>query len=62
MCMQSDSEAFDIIPNEKKNYVASSTERAHHKDQYKVVQRFQGGGSDTVKTEEQPEYNQILQK
>ena len=38
---QSDMEEFDWISNAQRIYVASSTERAHHRDQYKVVQPSQ---------------------
>ena len=31
-------------------YVASSDERGHHRDQYKVVQPYQGGGHNTIRT------------
>ena len=50
---QSDMEEFDRTANEKKKriYVASSTERAYCRGEYKVVQPSQGGGSNTVKTE-----------
>ena len=40
-------------------YVASSKEQAYYGDQHKVLQPYQGGGSDTVKTKEHPEYKQI---
>ena len=41
--------------------VATPEERRYCRDQYKVVQPNQGGDSDTVKTEEHPEYQRILQ-
>ena len=56
---QSDMEEFERIAIDKRDYVASSTERACHRDQYKVVQPNQGGGSDTAKTEEHFEYKQF---
>ena len=34
---QSDTEEFDRTANDNKKYVASSTERAYYRDQYKVV-------------------------
>ena len=37
---------------ERKNYVATLEERRYHRDQYAVVQLYQGGGSNTVKTKE----------
>ena len=48
---QSDMEEFDRTANDKRNYVASSTERAYYMDQYKVVQPYQKN-NDTVKTEQ----------
>ena len=42
-------------------YIASLEERRCYRDQYKVVQPYQGGGSDTVETEERTEYKQIVQ-
>ena len=56
----SDTEEFDIIASEKWNYVASSAERAYCRDQYKVVQPYQGGDSDTMDTKEHPEHNQVV--
>ena len=58
---QSDMEEFDRIANDKKMYVASSTERTFHRGQYKTVRTDQGGDSDIVKTEEHPEYKKIVQ-
>ena len=57
---QSDMEEPDRTANENGNYVVSSTGRAYYRDQYKGVQSYQGGGSDTVKTEEQRECNVFL--
>ena len=59
---QSVMEEFDRIANDKKMYVASSTERTYHRDQYKVVRTDQGGGSDTTKTEELPGYKKMHSK
>ena len=56
---QYDMEECDSIAHEKWIYVASSDERACYRGQYKVVQPYQGGGSDTMKTEEHPEYKQF---
>ena len=50
----SDMEDFDRTAHEKRIYVASSTELAFHLVQNKVVQPYQGGGSDDVKTELAP--------
>ena len=59
---QSDMEECVRIANESRMYVASCTEqRAHCRDQHKVAQPYQGGGSDTAKTEEHPEYKHIVQ-
>ena len=46
---------FDRIANERRIYVA-----AHCRNQYKVVQPYQGG-SDTAKTEEHSGYKQFVQ-
>ena len=48
------------IASEKRTYVASSDERAHFRDQYKVVQPYQRRNSDTVQTEEHPEHEHIV--
>ena len=58
---QTDMEEFDRIAHDSREYVATPTERTHYKDQNKVVQPCQGGGSDTVKTEAHPECQQIVQ-
>ena len=46
---------------QKRIYVASSTGRAYYGDLYKVVQPHHSGSSNTVRTEEEPEYNKIVQ-
>ena len=45
----------------RKNYVATLEEGRYYRDQYKVVQPDQGGGSSTVKTKEHPEHKHIVQ-
>ena len=52
---QSDMAEFDRKRSEKSTYVATPPERAYYRDPYKVVQPNQGGGSNTVKTEEHHE-------
>ena len=42
-------------------YIAFLEERRCYRDQYKVVQPYQGGGSDTVETEERTDYKQVVQ-
>ena len=58
---QSDMEEFDRTATDDRNYVATPAGRAYCRDQCKVVQPYQGGGSDTVKTEAHPECQQIVQ-
>ena len=60
-CTQSDMEEFGRIADAKRNYVGSSAERVYCRDQYKVVPLYQGGGSDTVKTDEDPDYRHTVQ-
>ena len=55
---QSDMEEFDRTANDKRNDVASSTERASYMDQYKVVQPYQKN-NDTGKTEENMKTNTL---
>ena len=50
---QSDMEEFDRLALERKNnYVATPEERRYYRDQYKVAQPNQGGGSDTANTKQ----------
>ena len=58
---QSDMEEYDRISNDKRIYVASSKERACYRDQYKVVQPHQRGGSNTAKTEAHLKHKQFVQ-
>ena len=58
---QSDMEEFDRNAKKTSMYVASSDERAYQRGQHKVVQPYQGGGSDTMKTKEHPEYKRTVQ-
>ena len=46
-CTQSDMDDADRVVYVKKIHVAFSNERTHYKNQYKVVQPYQNGGSDT---------------
>ena len=54
---QSDMEECDTIADEKRNFVASPTDRVFFRDQRTVMQPYQGRGSDVVTTEEHAEYN-----
>ena len=47
-------EEFDSVALERENYVATPDERAYCRDKYKVVEPYQGGGSNTAMTEEHP--------
>ena len=58
---QSDMKEIDRVATEKEDLRRFLTERALYRDQHKVVQPYQGGGSDTVKTEEHPECEHIVQ-
>ena len=57
---QSEVEEFDREALKRKNYVATHGERRYCRDQHKVVQSNQGGGSDTVKTKCHPGHKQIV--
>ena len=56
-----DMEEFDRIASAKRSDVAALAERAYCGDQHKVVQPNQGGGSNTVKTEEHIQDQQNVQ-
>ena len=58
---QTDLEEFDRIELERKKYVATLEEMCYCRGQYTIVLPNRGGGSNTMKTEEHPEYQQLAQ-
>ena len=58
---QSNVEEIDSLAMKRKTYVATLDDRrVTTKDQHKLVQPNQGGGSNTVKIEERPEHKQLV--
>ena len=53
--------AFDRMASETWTSVELSYGRAYYRSWYNVVQPHQGGGSDTIKAKEHPEYEQVVQ-
>ena len=58
---QSDIEEFDRTANEKEELRSHSKGKALLKRPIQGRTTHQGGGSDTTKTKEHPEYNQLAQ-
>ena len=53
---QTDVEVFDKVPLEREELRSYREERRYNRGQYTVEQPNQGGGNNTVKTKNHPEY------